>query len=254
MRLQDKVALITGAGRGIGRAIAERFAAEGARLIVAEMDEATGADCAAMLRSRTAEAVFVQTDIAAAAQCEAAVAAALHHYGRLDILVNNAAISHLVDFVEGDVALWDQHIQVNLMGAVYCARAAARVMPAGSCIINISSVHGTRGEPLVSAYDVAKGGLDQLTRTLAIQLAERGIRVNAIAPGFINAPMARVDGESELETEYFREYYVRRRKIPMARAGEPEEVAAVAVFLASEDSSYVNGHILVVDGGISVTF
>jgi NAD(P)-dependent dehydrogenase (short-subunit alcohol dehydrogenase family) len=149
-------------------------------------------------------------------------------------------------------------MQVNLYGPIHCARAFAPVMieqGRGGAIVNVSSIHGYRVEPQASAYDVAKGGLDQLTRALALELAPHGIRVNGVAPGFVDTAMAILpDGTSELDGEWFAEHYVGRRKIPMARASRPEEIAAAIAFMASDDASYVNGTTLVVDGGLSITF
>jgi NAD(P)-dependent dehydrogenase (short-subunit alcohol dehydrogenase family) len=124
----------------------------------------------------------------------------------------------------------------------------------GGAIVNVSSIHGTRAEPGGTSYAVAKGALDQLTRALAVELAPHRIRVNGIAPGFVETAMAITDGVSEHETEWFREIYVGRRKIPLARPAAPEEVAAAICFLASDDASYITGQILGVDGGLSVTF
>jgi meso-butanediol dehydrogenase/(S,S)-butanediol dehydrogenase/diacetyl reductase len=141
---------------------------------------------------------------------------------------------------------------------VHCARAMTPVMidgGRGGAIVNVSSIHGYRVEEMASAYDVAKGGLDQLTRALALELAPHGIRVNGVAPGFVDTPMSILpDGTNELELPWFREHYVGRRKIPLARAADPSEIASTVAFLASGDASYVNGAILVVDGGLSITF
>jgi NAD(P)-dependent dehydrogenase (short-subunit alcohol dehydrogenase family) len=157
--------------------------------------------------------------------------------------------------IEGDAESWDRVLRVNLYGAIHCARALVPHMGDGSAIVNVSSIHGYRVEPLASSYDVAKGGLDQVTRALALELAPRGIRVNGIAPGFVDTPLAILpDGTNELDLPHYRDYYVGMRKIPLARAAQPEEIASAIAFLASTDASYVNGTTLVVDGGLSVTF
>jgi NAD(P)-dependent dehydrogenase (short-subunit alcohol dehydrogenase family) len=257
VRLEGKVALVTGAGRGIGRAIAELFAREGCAVALAARNEREVADVAGGIEAAGGRALPLRADVGRPQEAEALVSRTVEEWGRLDILVNNAGIFAPTSFLDSSLDEWDRVVRVNLYGAVYCARAAARAMVAGGRggrIINVSSIHAYRGEPLSSSYDVSKGGMDQLTRTLAIDLAPHGILVNSIAPGFINTSMAVVDGANELESDWFREVYVERRKIPLARAAGPEEVAPAALFLASDESSYITGHVLVVDGGLSVTF
>ncbi|MFO7167962.1 MAG: SDR family NAD(P)-dependent oxidoreductase [Chloroflexota bacterium] len=257
-RLAQTVALVTGAGRGIGRAIALRFAAEGAAVAALDRDGEAAAATAGEISAGGGHALALQADIADQAQVQAAVSRVVERFGRLDILVNNAAVSAAGDFIDGPYDAWDRVVQINLYGAIHCARAAAREMiraGRGGRIVNISSIHSTRAEPGASSYDIAKGGVDQLTRALAVELAPHGIRVNSIAPGFISTSMSiGPDGVNELETDWFRDIYVARRKIPLARPGQPEEVAAAALFLASEESSYITGAVLAVDGGLSVTF
>ena len=257
MRLEGKVALITGAGRGIGRAIGELFAREGCAVALAARTEGEVAEVARGITSGGGSALPLPGDVGRPEEAEALVARALEEWGRLDILVNNAGIFSPTSFLDASAEEWDRVVRVNLYGAVSCARAAARAMVAGGRggrIINVSSIHAYRAEPLSSNYDVSKGGMDQLTRTLAVELAPHGIRVNSIAPGFVDTSMAVVDGANELESPWFKEIYMERRKIPLARAAGPEEVAPPALFLASDESSYITGHVLVVDGGLSVTF
>jgi NAD(P)-dependent dehydrogenase (short-subunit alcohol dehydrogenase family) len=255
--LDGKVALITGAGQGIGRATALAFAREGAALALLDREPGAVEALAAEIAGG-GQALAVGADIAEPAQVEEAVARTVAHFGRLDILVNNAAIAAAGDFVDGPYDAWDRVVRVNLYGAIHCARAAARAMIAhgnGGRIVNISSIHSYRAEAGATSYDVSKGGVDQLTRTLAVELAPHGIRVNGVAPGFIRTTMSvGPDGVSEHDTDWFREIYVGRRKIPLARGGQPEEVAAAVLFLASEESSYITGAVLPVDGGLSVTF
>ena len=260
-RFAGKVALITGAGRGIGEATAHRFAAEGADVVLLARTPET---IAAVAQAIAAEhpgrtALPIAADVADPAQVDAAVTEAVARFGRIDVLVNNAAIAAPLDTLTSDFATWSHVLQVNLMGAVHLARAVSPHLPddagGGGSIVNVSSIHGYRVEAGSSPYDVAKGGLDQLTRVLALELAPRGIRVNGVAPGFVDTPLAILpDGTSELDADWFREQYVGRRRIPLARAAEAEEIAAAIAFLASADASYVNGTTLVVDGGLSITF
>ncbi len=257
MRLEGKVALVTGAGRGIGRAIAELFAREGCAVTLAARSEREVVHAADGITATGGRALPLPADVAQPREAETLVSRTMDEWGRLDILVNNAGIFTPTSFLDSSLEEWEHVVRVNLYGAVHCARSAARAMVAGGRggrIINVSSIHAYRAEPLSSNYDVSKGGMDQLTRTLAVDLAPHGILVNSIAPGFINTRMAVVDGTNELESDWFREIYVERRKIPLARAAEPEEVAPAALFLASDASSYITGHVLVVDGGLSVTF
>jgi NAD(P)-dependent dehydrogenase (short-subunit alcohol dehydrogenase family) len=257
MSLEEQVAIVTGSGRGIGRATAELFAEHGAAVIVNGRTRAEVEAVAALIRSRGGRALAVVADVGQPEAAQKLVEAACREFGRLDILVNNAAVSRLHDFVHDPFDRWLEVLEVNLLGAVRCARAAAAVMVEagrGGRIINVSSVHGFVAENQCSHYDVAKGGMDQLTRTLAIELAPRGILVNGVSPGFVNTAMAVVDGVNELETEAFREIYVKRRKIPLARAAQPEEIARVILFLAGPGSSYIAGQSLVVDGGLTITF
>ncbi len=257
MRLEGKVALVTGAGRGIGRAIAELFAREGCAVTLAARNEREVVDAANGISATGGRALPLPGNVEQPQEAEMLIWRTIEVWGQLDILVNNAGIFAPTSFLDSSLEEWDHVVRVNLYGAVHCARAAARAMVAGGRggrIINVSSIHAYRAELLSSNYDVSKGGMDQLTRTLAVDLAPYGILVNSIAPGLINTSMAVVDGANELESEWFREIYVERRKIPLARAAEPEEVAPAALFLASDESSYITGHVLVIDGGLSVTF
>lgn len=256
-RLSNTTALITGAGRGIGRAIALAYAQEGAAVALVARSEEEITAVAQEIKQAGGQALPVRADVGRQNEVEEAVARAVEQFGRLDIMVNNAAIARPGDLVNDAFEAWNEVIQVNLYGAIYGARAAAHVMierGIPGSIINISSIHGYRAEPGSSHYDVAKGGMDQLTRALAVDLAPYSIRVNSIAPGFISTSMSVTHGVNELETDWFRDIYVARRKIPLARAGEAHEVAGAAVFLASAEASYITGHVLVVDGGLSVTF
>ena len=250
--INEKVALITGSERGIGRAIAELFAEEKASVVITARTEREITTTVDAITTRGGRALGVAGDLSEAGTGERLVEATLATFGCVDILVNNAAVGMPVNF--SDTLQWENTLTINLLGAVRCARAVAPRLPRGGRIINVSSIHGYRAEPGASAYDVAKGGLDQLTRSLAVELSPREILVNGIAPGFVRTAMSWVDGVNELETDYFQNEYVGRRRIPLARSGLPEEIAWVALFLAHPRTTYITGHVLVVDGGLSVTF
>jgi NAD(P)-dependent dehydrogenase (short-subunit alcohol dehydrogenase family) len=257
MRFQNKVAVVTGSGRGIGRATVELLAAEGASVIVNGRTREEIEAVAAGIRARGGRAVPVPADVGAPEAAERLISAAEREFGGVDILVNNAAVSQSHDFVQSPFADWMKVLEVNLLGAVRCARAAAawmRQAGKGGRIVNVSSVHGFLAENHSSHYDVSKGGMDQLTRTLAVELAPEGILVNGVAPGFVDTAMSVVNGVNELKTEAFQDFYVKRRRIPLARAAEPEEIARVILFLAGPENTYITGEIIVVDGGLSITF
>lgn len=229
------VALVTGGATGIGFATARRFAANGMRVgILGHVDE-DGRRAEAALRETGADAVFTLGDVTVEDDVRAWVTQAAERPGPIDVLVNNAAISSSVDFLEAPRDEWRRVFDVIVDGAYLCSREAARVMAAsgrGGSIVNVSSINAERALLRSSHYNAGKGALNQLTRCLAAELAPHGIRVNAVAPGFVDTPMSVVDGENELETTWFRDNYVRDRRIPLARAGTPDDVAKVVAFLA----------------------
>lgn len=250
-----KVAIVTGGASGIGRATAGALAREGAAVLIADIQRAAGETAAAALVAAGGRAAFVEADITRDA--EAMVAAAVARFGRLDIMVNNAGVFYLADFLEAPFDEWRRAVDVMYFGTYQCARAAARQMARqgeGGRMVNISSVNAFLGAPLSSHYNSAKGAIDQLTRCLAVELAPHGILVNGVAPGFVDTPMAVVDGVSEHDMPDFKAFYVERRRIPLARPAQPEEIAEAVVFLASERCTYINGHTIVVDGGLTATF
>ena len=248
--LDGKVAVITGAGRGIGRAIAERFVAEGARVVIADVRADIGEATAAELGG-PARAAFIACDVGDKGSVDAMVAAACKAFGGdIDILVNNAGISHNDDFLDLSEADFDRVVRVNLKGSFLVGQAVARRMveqvragkPPGA-IVNMSSVNAVLGILNQTPYCVSKGGVRQLTNVMALSLAEHGIRVNAIGPGSIATDMLRsVNSDAT----------ARRRllsRTPLGRIGEPDEIAKVALFLASDGSSYVTGQTIYADGG-----
>jgi NAD(P)-dependent dehydrogenase (short-subunit alcohol dehydrogenase family) len=248
-RLAGRVAIVTGGAAGIGRGIARRFAIEGAAVVIADHDAAGAVRACGEITAAGGVAWPYTVDIADRAQVERLVAATLERFGRIHILVNNAAIALLYEpFVEIGEASWRRMIDVNLTGAFWCSQAAARHMAAqrDGVIINIGSVNSFRPETHVAHYAATKGGIILLTRAMALDLAPYGIRVNAIAPGAIHTERTEVFDADPAN----REIVARALSdIPLHRRGEPDDVAAAAVFLASAESGYILGHTLVVDGG-----
>ena len=243
-RLADQVVLITGAANGIGAAIARRFAAEGARIALVDRDAAAGEALAAELGAQT---LFLRADVAANGAAAEAVAATVARFGQLDILVNNAGITHAASFLDLDAADFDRVLGVNLRSYFSFGQAAARQMVAqgeGGAIVNMSSVNAVLAIPDQVPYVVSKGGVNQLTRVMAMSLADHGIRVNAIGPGTIATELA---AKAVLGTEASRRKILSRT--PLRRLGEPAEVASVALFLASGESSYLTGQVIYPDGG-----
>jgi 3-oxoacyl-[acyl-carrier protein] reductase len=252
-RLHERVAVVTGAGQGIGEAIARRFAAEGARVVGLDRNAETVRKVCGALPGAVAHAV----DVVDHAALGRVVAETLEKFGRIDVLVNNAAICHYVPLVDMTLEQWRQMVAVDLEAYFALAQLVARAMISkggGGRIINVASTQAIACESTVGAYAAAKGGVLALTRCLAVELAANKILVNALVPGCIHTPMSFVNGVDETTTELFQEWYVRRRKIPLGRPGEPEEVAGAALFLASDDSSYMTGQMLVIDGGLTITF
>lgn len=242
MRLEGRVALVSGASRGLGRAIAERLSAEGAKVACGYRREADKA-------AEVAEACggyAVHLDVTDGACVDAAVASVIERHARIDVLVCAHGVAHDALFAMAPERDWLAEIETNLVGAMRCARAVVRPMMGGGggSIVHLASVAGLRASPGQAGYSASKGGLLAVTRTLAAELAPRGVRVNAVVPGLIDAGMVkRMDR---------RHRDARAAHIPMARLGEASEVASAVAFLASSDASYVTGQALVVDGGLSL--
>jgi glucose 1-dehydrogenase len=244
MRLAGKVALVTGAAQGIGLACVERFAREGAKVLATDVNEERGRAAALKLGASVA---FVRCDVSRKADVQAAVAAAVEKFGRLDILVANAGIVHAAEFLDLEEADFDRVIAVNLKGIFLAGQAAARQMVkqgTGGAIVNMSSVNAVLAIANQVPYVVSKGGINQLTKVMAVALAPHGIRVNAVGPGTILTELARtaVLGNKEAERKIL-------SRTPLGRMGEPAEIAAAALFLASDDASYMTGQAIYPDGG-----
>ncbi len=243
--LENKVAIVTGGARGIGKAISVRFAAEGAQVVIAQRSSNGIEETLDQIAQNGGAAKFIPTDVRVQQQVDALIQETRQHFGGVNVLVNNAAIpGTYVPFLELPLASWQEMIDVDLTGVFLCSQAAARVMAEqkGGSIINMSSIDGIVAEAYAAHYNAAKGGVNMLTRSMAVDLAPHNIRVNAIAPGPILTEKAR----DSFSQERWQSAWAR---IPLKRPGRPEEVAAVAVFLASDDSSFVHGHVLTVDGG-----
>lgn len=240
--LAGKVVIVTGAAQGIGAACAQRFAREGAHVMLADVSDGAGLALAAEL-----QASYVHCDVASKVQIDELVAQTLHQHGRVDVLVNNAGIFKAAAFLDVSEEDFDAVIRVNLKGSFLMAQAVARAMVAqktqGS-IINMSSVNGVLAIPSIASYNMSKGGINQLTRVAALALADHGIRVNAVAPGTIATELAQ---KAVLTDEAAKAKIMSRT--PMRRLGQPEEIADVVAWLASDAASYVTGEIVTVDGG-----
>lgn len=239
-RFENKVALVTGAASGIGAATARLLAREGAAVVLADIGDEGGRSLAADIGP---SAMAVKCDVASAGEVEALIQAAITRHGRIDILFNNAGIGSFGTSVEVQPADWERIIAVDLNSVYYACHFAIPHMPRGSAIVNTASISGMGGDYRFAAYNAAKGAVINYTRALAIDHARDGIRVNALCPGLVDTPItAGVQQMPGLREDW-------ERRIPMGRAAQPEEMANVVAFLASDAASYITGSILVADGG-----
>ncbi len=246
-RLEGRRAVVTGAARGLGLACARRFVSEGARVVLADLDASEGAAAAASFGAAGASVISMRCDVARTEELEAAIRRCETEWGGVDILVNNAGMAPAADILSIDADTFDRVIAVNLKAAVFGIQIAARSMIAqgtGGVVINMSSVNAVLNIPHLLAYNVSKGGLNQATRNAAIALAPHGIRVCGIGPGTVLTDLTR---NAVWTDEAARRSILSRT--PIGRAGEPEEIAAIAAFLASDDASYITGETIYADGG-----
>ncbi len=243
MRLQGRIAAITGGALGIGRATARLFAAEGATVALGDVEIDAANAVVKEILQRGGRAIAVGVDVGDAGQVQAFVDRVVAEYGRIDVMFANAGIAHSAPFLEHPEAHWHRVLRVNLTGVFLCCQAAARQMvkQGGGRIITTASINGFRGVENLVGYNVAKAGVIELTKTMAVELAQHHVTVNAIAPAQIDTRLTR-----SLPAEARKR---RVERIPMGRFGEADEVARAALFLASDDASYVTGHTLAVDGG-----
>ncbi|MDU0203366.1 MULTISPECIES: SDR family oxidoreductase [Paenibacillus] len=246
MRMTDQIALITGGSTGIGKATAVRFAAEGAKVAITGREKGALQAAAAEIAEQGGQVIWIDGDVQFKADVDRMVDTVLGHWGTIDVLVNNAGICSPASFLEIEEAEWDRHMAINLKGTFLAGQAVATVLAKqakGGSIINMSSVNGLAAEKDQAHYNATKGGINLLTMSMAIELAPLGIRVNALCPGFIETRLTKplIDNPAA-----FGPYL---QTIPMGRAGVPEEIADAALFMATNDSRYMTGHCLVVDGG-----
>jgi NAD(P)-dependent dehydrogenase (short-subunit alcohol dehydrogenase family) len=250
MRLQNKVAVVTGAASGIGKAIALAFAREGACVVVSDINVDGGEETGALIKKNNGNALFVEADVAESDAVRNLVQTTVDHFRAVDIMVNNAGIELVQRLADTDEQTWDRLIAINLKGVFLGTKFAVPKMLAngGGIIINMASVAGIMGAGGLGAYNASKGGVVLLTKNTAMDYGKHNIRANCICPGFIATPMVEnimaLPGAQEIKNRIV-------DLCPAGRLGRPEEVANCAVFLASDESSYINGHALVMDGGMS---
>ena len=246
-RLRDKVAIVTGAGRGIGRGIARRLAEEGAHVVVNYAHSESGAkETAGSIRGLGRRSIPFQADVSVAGQVQAMVAETVEVFGRVDILVNNAGVDPHVTFLDMTEEQWDWVMGTNLKGNFLCSQAVAREMAkrGGGKIVIIGSIHSILTYPRITAYAASKGALNAMTRQLALELAPYGINVNCVAPGGVH-----VDKFYRVIPGY--DPHMFDHEIPLGFLGQPEDIGSAVVFFASDEARYVTGQILYVDGGTS---
>jgi NAD(P)-dependent dehydrogenase (short-subunit alcohol dehydrogenase family) len=254
VRLQGKVAIVTGAGGGIGEGIARRFAREGAKTVIADIDDPNGKRVVAAIRAEGGEASFVHADVSDEASVEAMVNFTVSQYGTVNVLVNNAGILQFTGIETLSRPQWDRILAVNLTGPVLCAKHVVPHMRegGGGAIVNISSIQAVLTGPKFAAYCSSKHGVIGLTRTMALELGPMKIRVNAILPGYIRTPLFMADATRMGEGDPDRFIRTLEPTVALGRIGEPEDIAGPVLFAASDDAAYMTGASFAVDGGVTI--
>lgn len=240
MSSNNQVALVTGASKGIGRGIALSLAKDGYAVAIADIDQVALEIVAQEITTLGNKVLTIKCDVSSKSEVDEMVKKTMIELGSLDVVVNNAGIYPFKPFLDISEADWDKVINVNLKSVLLCSQAASRVMPVGGRIINISSIASVVGFAGLAHYCASKGGINSLTRVLALELADKKITVNAVAPGAIETPGAQSDENTKKQTVMM---------IPLARFGQPEDIASAVVFLASRGASYITGQTIIVDGG-----
>jgi NAD(P)-dependent dehydrogenase (short-subunit alcohol dehydrogenase family) len=245
-RFQGRTVLITGAGSGIGRATAERFASEGAAVVCADVNAKGVEETATTIRTQGGEALGLVCDVAQAPSVEETVARAIERYKRLDVLANVAGVGGFRRLTETTLDEWNRTIGVNLTGTfLTCQKAISHILETKGAIINVASVAGLRSHPFSAAYCASKGGVVTMTKALAVEYGRKGVRINCVCPGGVETPLIQ-----KFQLPEGANPNVLARIMPLGRMGQPPEVAATIAFLASDDALYINGSVVVVDGGM----
>ena len=248
-----KKAIVLGGSSGIGKAIAERFAKEGWLVMVGSSN--LNAVHRVVDNLEGEGHIAAQADVSSDEQMDNLNVLVQEKFATFHVLINSVGISKSVPVLDSDFSEWDRSLQVMLYGAVKACRALVPLMEDSGRIIHVTSIHHQRVANGSSGYGMAKAAITQLTRSLAVELAPRNILANTIAPGFVDTPMSvKADGKNELESEWFKDNYVKYHHLPLKRAARPEEIAGVAWFLSGTDASYITGTVVTVDGGLTITF
>jgi 3-oxoacyl-[acyl-carrier protein] reductase len=254
-RLKNKKAIVTGGSRGIGEGIVKRLYNEGVEIIIADIREELAENLIKELDDN--QISFFQTDLSKEEEIKKLMSFTENKWGSLDFLINNAGIEDGYTLADQTYELYRKTMKVNMDAPFLCSKYALSLLEKSKTprIVMITSIQGVRGYKGNISYNTAKGGLINMTRVLAVELAEKNILVNSVAPGFINTPLSVMkDGNLEWDTDWFNDVYLKYEKLPMGRYGNPDDIAGAVYFFCSEDSKYVTGQTLLVDGGVSSTF